>query len=130
MLAVGGYFIGWYVAFSLPIGYPRIPFLVASAGIGGGLGSFLGWWLNIDGDSGENRLLDLAALSLSMAAAVAGAWAGYLYGESIEGTRVWRHPTTQAILNGTIIASNLALLVWQIGVRLKPLIWPGRSAGK
>lgn len=118
LLAVGGYFAGWYIAFSVPEGYPRIPFLVISAGIGGGLGSFLGWWLDLDGGSDRNRLLNLTALTLAIVAAVGGAWVGYSYGESIEGTRVWRQPTTQAILNGTVIASNIALLGWHIAVRL------------
>ncbi len=118
LFAVGGYLVGWYIAFSVPEGYPQIPLLVASAGIGGGLGSFLGWWLDLDGGSGRNRLLTLAALTLAMVAAIGGAWVGYLYGESIEGTRVWRQPTTQAILNGTVIASNIALLAWHLGVRL------------
>ncbi len=118
LLAVGGYFVGWYIAFSVPEGYPRIPFLVTGAGIGGGLGSFLGWWLDLDGGYDRNKLLTLAALALAIVAAVGGAWGGYLYGESIEWTRVWRQPTTQAILNGTVIASNIALLVWYVGVRL------------
>ncbi len=118
LLAVGGYFVGWYIAFSVPEGYPRIPFLVTGAGIGGGLGSFLGWWLDLDGGYDRNRLLALAALTIAIAAAIGGAWGGYSYGESIEGTRVWRQPTTQAILNGTVIASNIALLVWYIGVKL------------
>ncbi len=118
LLAIGGYIVGWYIAFSVPEGYPRIPFLVAAAGIGGGVGSFLGWWLDLDGGSGESRLLTLTALTLAIVAAVGGAWVGYSYGESIEGTRVWRQPTTQAIVNGTVIASNIALLVWHIGVRL------------
>ena len=118
LLGVGGYFVGWYIAFSVPEGYPQIPFLVAAAGIGGGLGSFLGWWLDLDGGSDRNRLITLTALTLAVVAAVGGAWGGYLYGETIEGTRVWRQPTTQAILNGTVIASNIALLVWHIGVRL------------
>lgn len=117
LLAVAGYFVGWYIAFSVPEGYPRIPFLVASAGIGGGLGSFLGWWLDLDGGSDRNRLLTLAALTLAIVAAIGGAWVGYLYGESTEGTRVYRQPTTQAILNGTVLASNIALLVWH-GIRL------------
>ncbi len=118
LLAVGGYFVGWYIAFSLPEGYPRIPFLVTAAGIGGGLGSFLGWWLDLDGGSDRNRLLTLTALTIAIVAAVGGAWVGYSYGESIEGTRVWRQPTTQAIINGTVLASNIALLVWHIGIRL------------
>ena len=118
LLAVGGYFVGWYIAFSVPEGYPRIPFLVTGAGIGGGLGSFLGWWLDLDGGYDRNRLLALAALTIAIAAAIGGAWGGYSYGESLEGTRVWRHPTTQAVLNGTVIASNIALLVWYTGVRL------------
>ena len=118
LLAVGGYFIGWYVPFSLPAGWPRIPFMVTPAGIGGGVGSFLGWWLNIDGNPDQNRLLTLAALTIAIAAAIGGAWGGYIYGESIEGTRVWRHPTTQAILNGTVIAANGALLLWRLCARL------------
>jgi hypothetical protein len=118
LLAVGGYFVGWYIAFSVPEGYPRIPFLVIPAGIGGGLGSFLGWWLDLDGGYDRNKLLALTALTIAIMAAVGGAWGGYSYGESIEGTRVWRQPTTQAILNGTVIASNIALLVWYIGVKL------------
>ena len=118
LFAVGGYLVGWYIAFSVPEGYPQIPLLVASAGIGGGLGSFLGWWLDLDGGSGRNRLLTLAALTLAMVAAIGGAWVGYLYGESIEGTRVWRQPTTQAIINGTVLASNISLLVWHTGLRL------------
>ncbi len=118
VLAVGGYIIGWFIAFSVPEGYPRITFLVIPAGIGGGLGSFLGWWLNVDGGSDRNRLLTVIALTIAIVAAVGGAWGGYSYGESIEGTRIWRQPTTQAILNGTVIASNIALFVWHVGVRL------------
>ena len=121
LLAVGGYIMGWFIAFSVPEGYPRIPFLVIPAGIGGGLGSFLGWWLDLDGGSDWNSLIKLTtltALTLAIVAAVGGAWVGYSYGESIEGTRVWRHPTTQAILNGTVMASNIALLVWYVGARL------------
>lgn len=121
LLAVGGYIVGWYIAFSVPEGYLRIAFLVIPAGLGGGVGSFLGWWLDLDGVSDRNRILTLTtltALTLAIAAAVGGAWGGYSYGESLEGTRVWRHPTTQAVLNGTVIASNIALLVWYTGVRL------------
>ena len=118
VLAIGGYFVGWYTAFSVPAGFPRMLFLVLPAGIGGGVGSFLGWWLDLDGDSDRSRLLTLAVLVLAIAFAIGGAWGGYVYGESVEGTRVWRHPTTQAILNGTVIASNGALLVWHIGARL------------
>ncbi len=118
VLAVGGYFVGWYIAFSLPAGYPRMAFVVLPAGIGGGVGSFLGWWLDLDGGSDRNRLLTFAALTLAIVFAIGGAWGGYVYGEAIEGTRVWRHPTTQAILNGTVIASNIVLLVWHVGLRL------------
>ena len=118
VLAIGGYFVGWYTAFSVPAGFPRMLFLVLPAGIGGGVGSFLGWWLDLDGDSDRNKLLTIAVLALAIAFAIGGAWGGYVYGESVEGTRVWRHPTTQAILNGTVIASNGALLVWHIGARL------------
>ena len=118
VLAVGGYFLGWYIAFSVPAGSPRMLLLVLPAGIGGGVGSFLGWWLDLDGNSDRSRLLTLAVLALAVAFALGGAWGGYEYGESVEGTRVWRHPTTQAILNGTVIASNGALLIWHIGARL------------
>ena len=118
VLAVGGYFVGWYTAFSVPAGSPRMLLLVLPAGIGGGVGSFLGWWLDLDGNSDRSRLLTLAVLALAIAFAIGGAWGGYIYGESVEGTRVWRHPTTQAILNGTVIASNGALLIWHIGARL------------
>ena len=118
VLAVGGYFLGWYIAFSVPAGAPRMMLLVLPAGIGGGVGSFLGWWLDLDGNSDRNRLLTLSVLALAIAFAVGGAWGGYVYGESVEGTRVWRHPTTQAILNGTVIAGNGALLIWHIVARL------------
>ena len=118
VLAIGGYFLGWYIAFSVPAGSPRMLLLVLPAGIGGGVGSFLGWWLDLDGNSDRSRLLTLAVLALAVAFALGGAWGGYVYGESVEGTRVWRHPTTQAILNGTVIASNGALLIWHIGARL------------
>ena len=118
VLAIGGYFLGWYTAFSVPAGSPRMLLLVLPAGIGGGVGSFLGWWLDLDGNSDRSRLLTLAVLALAVAFALGGAWGGYVYGESVEGTRVWRHPTTQAILNGTVIASNGALLIWHIGARL------------
>ena len=118
LLAIGGYFVGWYIAFSLPAGVPRMPFLIAPAGIGGGAGTFLGWWLDLEGGSDGNRLLVLAPLALAVIFALGGAWGGFWYGEDIEGTRVWRHPTTQAILNGTVIASNTALLIWHVGIRL------------
>ena len=118
VLAVGGYFVGWYTAFSVPAGSPRMLLLVLPAGIGGGVGSFLGWWLDLDGNSDRSRLLTLTVLALAVAFALGGAWGGYVYGESVEGTRVWRHPTTQAILNGTVFASNGALLIWHIGARL------------
>ncbi len=118
LLAIGGYFVGWYIVFSLPAGVPRMPFLIAPAGIGGGVGTFLAWWLDLEGGSDGNRLLVLAPLALAVVFALGGAWGGFWYGEDIEGTRVWRHPTTQAILNGTVIASNMALLVWHVGIRL------------
>ena len=118
LLAIGGYFVGWYIAFSVPAGVPRMPFLIAPAGIGGGVGAFLAWWLDLEGGSDGNRLLVLAPLALAVIFALGGAWGGFWYGEDIEGTRVWRHPTTQAILNGTVIASNSALLVWHVGLRL------------
>jgi hypothetical protein len=118
LLAIGGYFVGWYIAFSLPAGVPRMPFLIAPTGIGGGVGTFLAWWLDLEGGSDGNRLLVLAPLALAVIFALGGAWGGFWYGEDIEGTRVWRHPTTQAILNGTVIASNSALLVWHVGIRL------------
>ena len=66
----------------------------------------------------RNRLLAVATLVLAVVFALGGAWGGFWYGEDIEGTRVWRHPTTQAILNGTVIASNMALLIWHVGIRL------------
>ena len=40
VLGIGGYIVGWYFAFSLPAGIPRVPFLIIAAGREKGWGAF------------------------------------------------------------------------------------------
>ncbi len=65
--------------------------------------------------AGEEGLL----LPLALACGLAGAWLGFMYGSTDEGTRVWRYPVTQATILGAATGANLGLLAWNTLRRLR-----------
>lgn len=108
-LAVVGNIAGWFAAFSVPERLIVVPFMPLLTGVGAGLGGYIGWRIDLDGNSSGLMAL---MLPLALLCGLLGAWLGFQYGASDEGTRVWRYPVTQATVLGAVAGANVGLLAY------------------
>ncbi len=115
-LGIVGSIAGWATAFSVSESLAGVPFMALLTGIGAGLGGYLGWRIDLDDNPGGPVAL---LLPLALACGLAGAWLGFLYGSTDEGTRVWRYPVTQATILGAATGANVGLLAWNTLRRLR-----------
>lgn len=82
-------------------------FQTTLAGIGAGVGAFVGW-LRLDT---ARTVLTLALLAV-LAFGLAGAWGGLGYGRMVYGVPGLRDPSRLTIVMGAAVAANIPGLLW------------------
>ena len=108
-LGVAGYFIGgmlWPPSSGLSF---LLVLLVSGAGIGAGIGGFLGW-LRLEG----GRSTMFTVLGLALVGGLAGAWGGAMYGRIVYEQALYSKAAQESTILGAAVAANTLPLIASI----------------